>query len=147
MIRGRFGDTSGQPYVEGRLLVKKLKICDFFSFCIDTGSDETVLLPADSGKIPLDFEKLKDKTPSCTLNGTCNLYTIPATLQFFEPDCIYSYDIELKIAPKNPQLMELPSIVGRNIIDRWSMNYCRSKKRLNIKVISADRIQKYNPTP
>jgi hypothetical protein len=147
MLRGRFGDTSGQPYIEGRLLIKKLQVCSFFSFCIDTGSDDTVLLPIDSGTIPIDFSKLNEISTSCTLNGDCNLYIIPARLQFFEPTCIYSYDIELKIAPMNPEIMELPSIVGRNIIDHWSMNYCRIKKRLNIKVLDADLIQHYIPTP
>jgi len=148
MIRGRFGDTSGQPYVEGRLLIKQLKICEFISFCIDTGSDETVLLPADSSKMPLDFSKFKKKTTSCTLNGACELYSIPATLQFVETDRrIFSYDITLKIATIDPILMELPSIVGRNIIDRWSINYCKSKNRLNIKVIDAVRVNEIILTP
>jgi hypothetical protein len=147
MLRGRFGDTSGRPYIEGRLLIKKLQVCSLVSFCIDTGSDDTVLLPVDSGTIPIDFKKLNKTEQRCALNGDCELFVIPARLQFLEPIRIYSYDIELKIAPMNPEIMELPSIVGRDIIDHWSMSYCRSKKRLNIKVLEADDIYNYIPTP
>jgi hypothetical protein len=149
MIRGRFGDTSGRPFIEGRLIIKKLRVYDYFSFCIDTGSDETVLLPSDSRKTSLDFSKLKDKTSSCTLNGTCELFVIPAIIQFFEPSSmnVYSYDIELKIAPFNPDLLPLPSIVGRDVIDHWSINYCRTQNRLDIKVLSADRTSTYIMTP
>jgi hypothetical protein len=148
MIRGRFGDTSGRPFIEGRLIIRKLGIYDYVSFCIDTGSDETVLLPVDSHRMNLDFSKLKNKTVSCALNGDCELYTVAATIQFFEPPYrIHSYNIDLKIAPMNPKIMVLPSIVGRNILDRWSINCCRIKNRLNIKVLSADHTNEYSLTP
>ena len=147
MIRGRFGDTSGRPFIDGRLIVRKLGIYDYVSFCIDTGSDETVLLPVDSLRMALDFGKLKDRSDSCSLSGICSLYTVPATVQFISSECIYSYTIDLKVAPVSPAVMQLPSIIGRNIIDNWSMNYCRSKNRLNIKILSADHMIEADPIP
>lgn len=147
MIRGRFWDTSGRPFIDGRLIIKKLKVISFISFCLDTGSDETVLLPIDSRRIALDFSKLTEKTSSCALSGNCELYAIPAIVQFFESDYIYSYEILLKIAPINPDIMQLPSILGRNIFDHWSISYCRNKNRLNIKVLSADHVRKVILTP
>lgn len=149
MMRGRFGDTSGRPYIEGRLIIKKLVVYDYLSFCIDTGSDETVLLPFDSRKLSIDYSKLKVTVASNTLNGPCELFSIPAIVQFFETSSkrIYSYNIDLKIAPFNAELLPLPSIVGRDIIDRWAMNYCRESNRLNIRVLSADRTDTYVATP
>lgn len=152
MIRGRFGDTSGRPFISGRLIIKDLQVISFVSFCLDTGSDETVILPADGRRFSLDYGKLTGGIESCSLNGNCKLFPVPATVQFFEPDydhpeTIHSYDITIKIAPNRDDLMQLPSILGRNVFDNWSINYCRHKNRLTIKVLSADRTVTYMATP
>lgn len=39
MLRGRFGDTSGRPYLEGRLFLPRLKLQGDISFIVDTGAE------------------------------------------------------------------------------------------------------------
>ena len=44
MIQGRFGNTTGRPYVNGRLLLPRLRLSTNLS---DTGADVSVLMPVD----------------------------------------------------------------------------------------------------
>jgi hypothetical protein len=46
-IAGRFGDTTGRPYLEGRLVLPRLGKRGDFSFLVDTGADYTYLMPGD----------------------------------------------------------------------------------------------------
>lgn len=62
MLKGRFGDTTGAPYIEGRLLIPRLKIDGYVSFLVDTGSDSTVLMQTDGARLGLNYSKLKNKT-------------------------------------------------------------------------------------
>ena len=39
MLKGRFGDTSGRPYIEGHILLPRLKKRGNVSFVFDTGAD------------------------------------------------------------------------------------------------------------
>ena len=70
MLRGRFGDTSKRPYLEGRLLIPRLRVWSDISFLVDTGADKTTLLPADSLKMGLDYNTLtKSSDPAIGIGG------------------------------------------------------------------------------
>ncbi|MXZ46889.1 MAG: hypothetical protein F4Z08_07880 [Chloroflexi bacterium] len=45
MIEGRFGDTSGRPYVEGRVYFARFDLEGDISFLVDTGADASLLNP------------------------------------------------------------------------------------------------------
>ena len=64
MLSGRFGDTSGRPYIEGRLSLTRLNLAADVSFVIDTGSDCTVLMPLDATRINLDYKALTTEVDS-----------------------------------------------------------------------------------
>jgi hypothetical protein len=64
MLEGRLGNTSGAPYIEARLSFPRLKLIGLVSFPVDTGADGTVLMPADSKKLGIDFKSLKNPTTS-----------------------------------------------------------------------------------
>ena len=100
MIRGRFGDTTGRPYIEGRLIVPRLNLRSDVSFIVDTGADNSLLMPLDGSSI-------------------CS----PA-----------------------PDIMNIPSLLGRDILDRWRMTYNPSKRYLAFKVLSADYTVPIAPT-
>ena len=48
MLQGRFGDTSGRPYMSARVIVPRLNVTGNVSFIFDTGADFTMLMPADA---------------------------------------------------------------------------------------------------
>ena len=58
MLQGRFGDTSGRPYLEGRFYIPRLGVQGNISFLVDTGADSTTLLPADANKLNIDHSEL-----------------------------------------------------------------------------------------
>ena len=139
MFTGRFGDTSGRPYVEGRLILPRLKIRGDVSFCVDTGADRSLLHPGDGERIGIDYTKLSGATESVGVGGICRNFVEPALLVFSEPKrFLYVYMIPLAISPPSPDIMDLPSLLGRDILDRWRMTYDPARKRLTFHVVSAD---------
>ena len=55
MIEGRFGNTSGRPYIEAHIDIPSLKISGSVSFLVDTGSDCTVLMQLDAARLKIDY--------------------------------------------------------------------------------------------
>ncbi len=139
MLRGRFGDTSGRPYIEGRLILSNLNIRGDISFLIDTGADVSRLHPMDGIRLKVDYGQLSGDVETVGINGTSHDFTEPAVVVFSEPKrFLYAYNITLRIAPIGPEIMDLPSILGRDILDKWRMTYNPQKRRLAFKVILAD---------
>lgn len=139
MLRGRFGDTSGRPYIEGRLVLPRLSIRTDISFCIDTGADRSLLLPSDGVRMGIDFTRLTRETESVGVGGITRNYLEEAIIVFSEPKrFLYIYMVDLEISPPSPDIMDLPSLLGREILDRWRMIYDPAKKRLSFEVRTAD---------
>ena len=139
MLRGRFGDTSGRPYIEGRLILPNLNIRGDISFLVDTGSDQCLLLPADVVRMRIDYGQLTGDEESVGTGGTSHNFVESAIVVFSEPGrFLHVYFIDLLIAPYDPDIIDLPSLLGRNILDRWRMIYNPLRKRLVFTVISAD---------
>jgi hypothetical protein len=146
MLRGRFGDTSGRPYFEGRLLLLGLKTLGDISFLVDTGADRSVLHPGDGERIGVDYEKLTHKTESTGIGGICHGFLEPALVVFSEPGRnLYVYLIPIEIVPPEEHIMELPSIIGRDILDRWRTVYDPTNNELTFEVHAADRIVPLTP--
>ena len=140
MLRGRFGDTSGAAFIEGRLFIPRLNIQSNISFCVDTGADKTVLLPTDAIKMELDYDALQeDSQPSVGIGGFSYNFVEPAIITFNEPrKAIQAYQIDLLIIEPEVALMELPSLLGRDILNQWRMRYSPTSNRLTFDVITAD---------
>ena len=114
MLRGRFGDTRGAAYIEGRLVIPRLNIQSDISFCVDTGADKTVLLPTDAITMQVDYDTLQeDREPSIGIGGFSYNYVEPAIASFNEPrKAVHAYQIDLIIIEPDAPLMELPSLLG-----------------------------------
>lgn len=135
MLTGRWGDTTGRPYIEGRLLR------GYISFCIDTGADRTILMPSDSVRMKLDFDLLSRPTRAVGLGGQALLFDERARLAFSEPpNRIYVYDLDVKIAADDDQIGDVPSLLGRDILNRWRVDYNPVQNSLRMRVLSADGI-------
>jgi len=139
MLRGRFGDTSGRPYIEGSLFLPNLNIRGNISFLVDTGSDETRLHPSDGIRLNIDYGQLGGDAESIGTSGISHDFIESAIVAFSEPKrFLYVYNITLRIAPYDTGILDLPSLLGRNILDQWRMTYNPQKKSLFFKVILAD---------
>ncbi len=140
MIVGRFGNTTGRPYVGGRLLLSRVRASTNISFLVDTGADCSTLMPTNAIKIGIDHKALVDPTVVGGLGGNVVCFKETTVIGFDEPNrkLIRYYFVKILIPELQPDLMRMPSILGRDILDRWYMHYDPSKKRLVFSVRSAD---------
>jgi hypothetical protein len=139
VLRGRFGDTSGRPYLEGRLVLPGLDLRSDISFIVDTGADQSVLMPGDAIRMGLDYGKLTGNVTAAGIGGLCQNFVEEAILAFSEPGkALYIYRVNIQIPAPSPDILDIPSLLGRDVLDRWSMTYTPSRKRLHFRVITAD---------
>lgn len=109
------------------------------SFCVDTGADKSLLLPDDGMLMGLDYSRLTGDNETVGLGGISHNFVESALITFAEAGrYLYIYETELDIAAPVPELMGVPSVLGRDILNRWRMNYNPTKGRLTFQVISAD---------
>ena len=139
MITGRFGDTSGRPFIEGRLYLPRLGIAGDISFLLDTGADASVLMPADSRRLKVPFHELNGDNPCGGIGGTVHCYVERAFLVFSDPGkALYAYELDMDIMPDDPQMEDVTSLLGRDVIDRWQITYDPERSKLTIIPRSAD---------
>ena len=69
MLHGRFGDTSGRPYMEGHVLLPRLGTRGNVSFVFDTGADTSLLMPLDGQRMGIDYDQFEDEEPSLGIGG------------------------------------------------------------------------------
>lgn len=88
----------------------------------------------------LDYSQLRGRAESTGIGGAVLDYEEDAVVIFAEGVVsYYVYQVKLAIARPTDGIMSLPSLLGRDILDRWYMMYNPSKNALRFKVISSDR--------
>jgi len=141
MIVGRFGNTTGRPYFEGRLIFPNLKLrCDI-SFILDTGADRTVLMPMDGIRIGIDYTKLSTTVTTFGIGGRSKDFVEPALACFAGDDgSLYVYSIDCNVATPIPDIMNIPSLLGRDVFCDWRMIYDQTAKSLLAEALRADLV-------
>lgn len=139
MLIGRFGNTSGRPYFEGRLSIPRLNVVADISFIFDTGADTSLLMPLDSRRMGIDFGELASTADSCGIGGLSKQFVEPAILAFTEAKvCLHLYFLQLRIAAQTPDINTIPSLLGRDIIDHWAITYDKSNAGLTAEINYSD---------
>jgi predicted aspartyl protease len=139
MLRGRFGDTSHRPYLEGRVYFPRLKLQSDISFLVDTGADRTIIMPDDAKRSGVDFNQLTGNEDIGGASGHMNTFVEHAIVVFADTKvALYAYRLDVLIAPAGQDLSRTPSLLGRDILDRWRMIYYPKAGRLLFTVIDAD---------
>ena len=119
MLKGRFGNTSGSPYLEAHISFPRLGLRGLVSFLVDTGADGTVLMPADSKKLGIDFKSLTDQITSEGIGGVAQGFKELTVLSFSDNRHIYSYLLKIQISAPTVHNHRFPSLLGRDILKRW----------------------------
>ena len=111
----------------------------YVSFLVDTGADRTTLMQADGLRLSLDYSRLWNATQALGVGGLATIFSEPASLIFSEPrTSVYVYSLDVDILQPKPINENTPSLLGRDILNRWRMSYNAANKRLFFKVLSAD---------
>src|SRR5262245_39152062 len=94
MLEGRFGNTSGAPYMEARISIPRLNLRGLVSFLVDTGADGTVIMPIDSRKLGIDFASLRNPVTPEGIGGPANAFTeLASRVIFFRSEvCLFLFD-------------------------------------------------------
>lgn len=138
MIIGKFAEA-GRPYVRGFVTLPRLRITAEIAFLVDTGADLSLLAPSDAFTIGVDYTLLVSYAQSFGSAGVAFSFTEPAVISFVDSErALHTYDVDLAIAEPNVDIIHMPSILGRDILDRWRMIYDPKGAELTFSVHSAD---------
>ncbi len=118
----------------------RLSVQGQVSFLVDTGADKTVLMPLDGQRLAIDYTKLNGNERTVGIGGFSVNFVEKALVVFLDSSnnvlCVYS--IDLQISPPSPAIMDIPSLLGRDILNQWRMSYNERRDLLAFKVLSAD---------
>jgi hypothetical protein len=81
-------------------------------------------MPLDGMRMGIDYARLSGSAESIGIGGISRNFVEPATIIFSEPRRdLFIYMIQLHICSPTPDIMDIPSLLGRDILDRWRMTY------------------------
>jgi hypothetical protein len=140
MLRGRFAGDGSRPFIDALLYIPALQIEGMVSFLIDTGADTTVLMPFDAKRLNVDYTKLTTTAESLGVGGKSVDHIVAAALAVRGDDGItHAYQLQLRVLRNDPILQTVPSLLGRDVINRWRLHYHPMANELTADVISSDR--------
>ena len=143
MIVGRF-DSLGRPFLVSRLIIPRLEVNRRVPLLLDTGSDSSCLHPGDARDCGIQFERLGNSRLSQGIGGSSPYFREAAILSFSDGPLTRLYAVELLIAEPIDANDRLPSLLGRNAINYWHVEYDPTSNRLDITVRHADRTVVYS---
>lgn len=139
MLKGRFGGTTTRPYIEGRVILPRLGVRGDVSFLLDTGADLSVLMPLDGRRLGIDYRRLQGRVESVGIGGTSHDYREPGLLIFAESaKTLRAYELDLVVAASSSEILDLPSLLGRDVLNRWRITMDYRAGELACEVLSAD---------
>ena len=139
MIVGTLEEVA-RPYVRCRLTLPRFGIVARMMFLVDTGADATYLHPRDSVRMGVPFDLLGSSVTSRGIGGRATYFPEPAILTFtdYAARQRYGYRISVNIAKPGDMGNRLPSLLGRDVIRRWRIDYDPMDNRLEFTVRDAD---------
>jgi hypothetical protein len=142
MLEGRFGNTTGAPYLEAHVSFPRLKLRGLVSFLVDTGADGTMLMPADSKKLGVNFRTLRNPTTSEGIGGAAKGFNETVVLSFSDRRYIYSYLLMIELSASTRHNHRFPSLLGRDILDKWRFIMDSTQRKIAFTPRSWDLRQK-----
>jgi predicted aspartyl protease len=131
MIEGRFGNTSGAPFLEGRIILLRFGVRGLVSFLVDTGADATIITPLDGGKLGIDYSALKSPEISGGIGGSAKTFAEEAILSFSDRRYVYSYLILVRLLEPKPYNRRYNSLLGRDILGSGHFVMNRPKRKVS----------------
>ena len=95
----------------------------------------------DFSRLPAEIEE-----DAAGIGGRARSKTLPAYVVFNDPGRkVYVYNIELSVLEPNKDIEHIPSLLGRDVLNRWVMRYSYATRRLTFSVMTADFMYPVNP--
>jgi len=132
MIHGHFGELR-RPYVSGSLLLPMAPREGRINFLLDTGADQTCLMPADAKAMRLKFEDLLlgKETRARGIGGRVKVHPQTGTITFLELSVgLVIYEVSVLVYPDRSPYRDYPSILGRDVLNDWRIRYSSIEETL-----------------
>ena len=129
MIAGHFTEE-GHPIVRARVSLPRLGVADDVFFLVDTGSDTTILHPFDGRDMGCPFDRLENPASVSSISGAQTYYVEQAVVSFFDGDTRRDFRTAIYIARPLPELDEMDSLLGRDVLNRLGMEYDFERRHL-----------------
>jgi hypothetical protein len=143
MLIGRYVGSQMRPMIEAHVSIPSIKAGGFVQFLIDTGADTTTITPADGKRLRVDYAKLTREDHAMGYTGASVDFICDAVVTFAEGGLVeYQFQAELRLTkpePGLPELFMLPSLLGRDILNRWQTTFDPVAETITANVISYDR--------
>jgi len=108
------------------------------SFIFDTGADTSLLMPLDAQRMGIDYGLFENEVSTLGIGGASENFVEAAYLAFVGDEVLYGHEIELHICKPAEELMTIPSLLGRDVIDQWRVTHDKSASELLAEVLSWD---------
>ena len=105
---------------------------------LDTGASNTCLHSDDAGALGIPLDALRNRRLSRGIGGTSSYFLETALLTFADESRSRGYIVDILIAGRDSNTQGLPSILGRNVVNHWFMEYDPANGRLHSTVRYAD---------
>ena len=132
MITGFFSSI-GRPFILGTVILPRFGVSADVYFLLDTGADSSCLHSQDARNLAVPESSLGNESYLGGVGGTAVYYSEPALVTFddYGPAHIYevSYNIDLDLSYSD-ETLAMPSLLGRDILDNWHIEYSRKRNLL-----------------
>ena len=122
----------------------RLEIKINVSFLVDTGADMSLINPVDGIQAGIPYHQLGNARFARGIGGERKVFVEPALVIFADtPSTLRTYQIGIGIAePADDEDGgvgdDTRSLLGRDVIDNWRMDYDPSNRNLEFHVVKAD---------
>lgn len=98
-------------------------------------------MPTDGRLLQLDYGQLVGNVPTVGLGGACFTFEEWAIIVFTEPNKkAYVYNVKVLIAVQSIENASFPSLLGRDVLNRWRTVIDNVKSKITFTVRSADLV-------
>jgi hypothetical protein len=139
-VSGRYGNTSHAPYVDAFVLIPSIGLRGNVSFLLDTGADCTVLAEVDARRLGMDYAALAHPMRSFGIGGASNDFQEPAVLGIADGPALHLFAISLIVKSPDPNLITMPSLLGRDVINRMRITLEHAANNCHIEIVNSDAI-------
>ena len=126
--------------MEGHIWFPRLHCVGYASLLVDTGADRSLISREDALRLAVPYNLLVREDKISGIGGDNKVHLEGAVLAFAEQQgVLHFYSVEIGVLEDDPGATSVPSILGRDILDRWRMDYHPSGGVLQFEVVSSDR--------
>ena len=122
-----YGYRPPAPFVAVAILLRQLSMRARLPLLLDTGASNTMILWGDIERLGIDVSEMKPEREFSGLGGLIGAKAVTCTVSLrSDKGELIEEDVEVHIvtsACPHPKLKVLPSILGRDVINKYTLNY------------------------